>query len=79
MANMIVAVSDRPLLAPVVAAWLVAEFGYPGGRTAAELTARILSTPTGPENAFVLFDQRKPFGTASLAHDDLVSRRDLTT
>jgi GNAT superfamily N-acetyltransferase len=78
MAHTIVAVSDRPELAPVVATWLIAEFGYPGGRTVEELTARILEPPTGPEESFVLFDQDRPVGTASLAHDDLASRRDLT-
>jgi GNAT superfamily N-acetyltransferase len=78
MANTIVAISYRPELAPIVATWLVAEFGYPGSRTVEELTALILSPPTGPEESFVLFDQDKPVGTASLAHDDLASRRDLT-
>jgi hypothetical protein len=33
----IVAVSDRPELAPVVVAWLVDAFGYPGGRTVEEM------------------------------------------
>src|ERR1700722_10552505 len=78
MANAIVAVSDRPELAGVVAAWLVAEFGYPGSRTTEELTALICSPPVGPEESFVLFDQDRPVGTASLSHDDLASRRDLT-
>src|SRR5450631_1843844 len=78
MAHTIVAVSDRPELAPIVAAWLVHEFGYPGGLTLAEMTALILSPPKGPEESFVLFDQDRPPGTASLAHDDLAGRRDLT-
>jgi GNAT superfamily N-acetyltransferase len=78
MANTIVAVSDRSGLAPVVAAWLVAEFGYPGSRTQQELTALILAPPTGPEESFVLLDDDRPVGTASLSHDDLASRRDLT-
>jgi GNAT superfamily N-acetyltransferase len=78
MAHTIVAVSDRPALAGVVAAWLVAEFGHPGGRTVEELTAKILAPPLGPEEAFVLLDGGRPVGTASLAHDDLASRRDLT-
>ena len=34
----IAAVSDRPELAPVVAAWLVDAFGYPGGLTVEEMT-----------------------------------------
>jgi RimJ/RimL family protein N-acetyltransferase len=74
----IVAISDRPDLAPTVAKWLVDEFGYPGSRTLDEMTVLILSPPRGPEETFVLFDRDKPVGTASLAHDDLASRRDLT-
>ena len=74
----IAAVSDRPELAPVVAAWLVDAFGYPGGRTIDEVTALILSPPVGPEETFVLFDQGVPVGTASLAHQDLEARPDLT-
>jgi GNAT superfamily N-acetyltransferase len=58
--------------------WLVAEFRYPGGQTVEELRTRILSSPIGPEESFVLFDHDKPVGTASLSHDDLASRRDLT-
>jgi GNAT superfamily N-acetyltransferase len=70
--------SGRPDLAPIVAAWLVKEFGYPGGRTPEQVTARILAPPNGPEETFVLFEQDKPVGTASLTHDDLASRPDLT-
>jgi len=74
----IVAVSDQPDLAPIVAKWLVDEFGYPGSRTLDEMTELIISPPRGPEETFVLFEQDRPVGTASLAHDDLASRRDLT-
>lgn len=74
----IAAVSDRPELAPVVAAWLVDAFGHPGGRTAEEITALVLSPPVGPEETFVLFDEGVPVGTASLAHEDLEARPDLT-
>ena len=74
----IAAVSDRPELAPVVAAWLVDAFGYPGGRTVEEVMALVLSPPVGPEETFVLFDQGVPVGTASLAHADLEARPDLT-
>lgn len=77
MVTTIVAVSDRPELAPIVAAWLVAEFRHPGSRTVKELAALILSPPIGPEESFVLFDQDKPVGKASLSHDDLTARRDL--
>ena len=54
------------------------EFGYPGGRTPEEKAAAILAPPKGPEETFVLFDQDTPVGTASLVHDDLAARRDLT-
>ncbi len=74
----IAAVSDRPELAPVVAAWLVDAFGYPGGRTVEEVTALVLSPPVGPEETFVVFDRGVPVGTASLAHEDLDARPDLT-
>jgi GNAT superfamily N-acetyltransferase len=68
----------RPDLARIVAGWLVAEFGYPGGRTLEQVVARILAPPNGPEETFVLFEQDRPVGTASLSHDDLASRPDLT-
>lgn len=70
------AVSTRPELAPTVAAWLVSAFG--GSQTVEQMTALILAPPRGPEETFVLFDQDTPVGTASLSHDDLESRRDLT-
>lgn len=78
MTHRIEAVSDRPDLAPIVAAWLLAEFGYPGGRTLAQITERILSPPRGPEETFVIFDHDQPAGTARLKYDDLASRPDLT-
>jgi GNAT superfamily N-acetyltransferase len=78
MDPLIAAIADRPELAPVVATWLVAAFGYPGGWTLEQMTARILAPPRGPEATFVLFDQDKPVGTASLAYDDLPARPDLT-
>jgi GNAT superfamily N-acetyltransferase len=68
----------RPDLARIVADWLVAEFGHPGGRTPELVVARILGPSNGPEETFVLFDQDRPVGTASLRHDDLPSRLDLT-
>lgn len=78
MSYQIEAVSGRPELAPIVATWLVNAFGHPGGRTIEQMTSLILAPPRGPEETFVLIDQDKPVGTASLAHDDLASRRDLT-
>jgi GNAT superfamily N-acetyltransferase len=75
----IIAVSDRPELAPVVAAWLAGAFHRrPGGLTAEELTALLLAPPVGPEETFVLFEGEMPVGTASLAQRDLPARPDLT-
>jgi GNAT superfamily N-acetyltransferase len=75
----IVAVSDQPELAPIVAKWRVAAFfDYPGGYTVEQMTALILEPPNGPEEAFVLFEGEQPVGTAGLVHDDLDARPDLT-
>ncbi len=74
----IAAVSDRPGLAPIVAGWLVEAFGRPGSRNVEDMTALILSPPVGPEETFVLFEQGRPVGTASLAARDLETRPDLT-
>jgi GNAT superfamily N-acetyltransferase len=78
MVYRIVTVSNRPDLAPLVAAWRVEAFGYPGGWTVEELTALLLAPPVGPEETFVLLDQHRPVGTASLLHEDLDTRPDLT-
>ena len=79
MSRRIVAVSDRPDLAPVVARWRVdAFFTHPGGYTVEEMTALILAPPVGPEEAFILFDGGRPVGTAGLVHSDLDTRPDLT-
>jgi hypothetical protein len=54
MAHEIAAVSGRPELAPIVAAWLVDAFGYEGGRTVDQMTALILAPPKGPEETLML-------------------------
>ncbi len=75
----ILAVSERPDLAPLVASWLVEAFHrQPGGMTVEAMAALIRAPPQGPEESFVLFEGDRPVGTASLAHDDLPSRPDLT-
>jgi hypothetical protein len=74
----IVAVSDQPELAPMVATWLLDEFRHPGFPTHEGLTARILAPRTGLEETFVLFEGDIPVATASLARKDLDSRPDLT-
>jgi GNAT superfamily N-acetyltransferase len=78
VAATITTVSDRPDLAPVVAAWRIGAFGYPGGWTVENLTALILARPVGPEETFVLLDGDRPAGTASLEREDLESRPDLS-
>lgn len=79
MSNQIVAVSDRPDLAVLVAQWVVTTFlDYPGGLTVEEMTALIVAPPVGPEETFVLFDHDRPAGTAALVHQDLETRPDLT-
>ncbi len=78
-ARRIVAVSQRPDLAPLVAAWRVAAFfDYPGGYTVAEMTALILAPSAGPREAFVVLAGDVPVGTAALIRSDLESRPDLT-
>ena len=75
----IVPVSQRPELAPLVAAWrLGAFFDRPGGYTVTEMTALILAPPAGPNETFVLFDGDEPAGTAGLMRSDLETRPDLT-
>jgi GNAT superfamily N-acetyltransferase len=75
-----VAISDRPDLASLVARWRVeAFFNYPGGYTAAEMTALILAPLVGPEETFVLFDQDRPVGTAALICTDLDALPNLTS
>ena len=79
MGHTIIAVPDRPDLAPTVASWLVEAFERrPGGRTVEEMAALLLAPPIGPEETFVLLDGEVPAGTASLTHSDLASRPDLT-
>jgi predicted GNAT family acetyltransferase len=78
MGHSIEAVSNRPELAAIVAEWLVGAFGYPGGKSVQEMTTLILQPTNGPEETYVLFDEDRPVATASLVHDDLESRRDLT-
>ncbi|NKC32213.1 GNAT family N-acetyltransferase [Falsiroseomonas selenitidurans] len=76
---MIVALSDRPDLAPLVAAWRIeAFFQGPGPWTEARMLAALLAPKRGPEETFVCFAAAEPVGTASLVCQDLESRPDLT-
>jgi GNAT superfamily N-acetyltransferase len=75
----IVAISEQPELAPMVAAWpWGAFFQHPGAMDVQALTALILLPAVGAEETFVLFDGPTPVGTASLAAQDLDARPDLT-
>ncbi|WP_149539609.1 GNAT family N-acetyltransferase [Siccirubricoccus phaeus] len=79
MERSILAVSQRPELAPLVARWRVeAFFHHPGGCTVEEMTGWILAPPVGPEDNFVLFEGERPVGTAGLVQQDLETRPDLT-
>ncbi len=74
----ITTISHQPALAPLAAAWLQEAFEHPGGRTLEERIALILAPPVGPEETFVLFEDSRPVGTATVAHEDLAARPDLT-
>ena len=68
----------QPDLVPIVAQWLHDAFSYPGSRAVDEIIALLVAPLNGPEETFVLFEDDMPVGTASLAHDDLAARPDLT-
>lgn len=70
--------SARPDLVPMVAQWLHDAFSYPGSRSVEEIVALLAAPLNGPEETFVLFEGNTPVGTASLTHDDLTVRPDLT-
>jgi GNAT superfamily N-acetyltransferase len=70
--------SARPDLVPLVARWLHDAFSYPGSRSVEEIIASFNAPLNGPEETFVLFEDDTPVGKASLTHDDLTVRPDLT-
>ena len=73
----IVALNERPDLAPLVAEWLNAEFGHARGPSL-EQRVEHLRAQASPEQTFVLCDNGIPVATASLVINDLPSRPDLT-
>jgi predicted N-acetyltransferase YhbS len=77
MALDIVALADRPELAPAVAGWLLDEFRHALSPSHETLVAKLLAQKA-PEATFVLFDDDEPVGTAGLVMNDLPSRPDLT-
>jgi GNAT superfamily N-acetyltransferase len=76
MAFNIVALTDRPELAPAVAGWLFDEFRHAFSPSHDEQVAK-LPFQKAPEETFILFDYDVPVGTASLVTNDLPSRPDL--
>jgi predicted N-acetyltransferase YhbS len=70
-------VAARPELAPMVAEWLLDEFGHARSPTHAQLVAMIVAQPASSEDSFVLFADDVPVGTASLVNSDLKARPDL--
>lgn len=76
----ITTVLDRPDLVPIVARWLWQEWGRHKGRTPemSERRLRSRDATTGPEQTWILLDGGIPAATASLVHDDLDTRPELT-
>lgn len=76
----ITTVLARPDLIPPVARWLWMEWGRNKGRTLERVAERLRSrTATmGPEQTWVVLDGDTPVATASLVHDDLDDRPELT-
>jgi predicted GNAT family acetyltransferase len=73
----IVALTDRPELAPAIAGWLLDEFRHALSPSHDEQMAKLLAQKAS-EETFVLFEDNVPVGTASLVMNDLPSRPDLT-
>jgi hypothetical protein len=72
MALNIVALTDRPELAPAVAEWLLDEFRHALTPSHDEQVANLLAQKA-PEETFVSFDDDEPVGTASLVTNELPS------
>ena len=73
-------VAERPELIPAMAPWLWEEWGRRKGRTLETVCARLAARVSrlGPEQSFILLDNGVAAGTASLVHDDLDERPELT-
>jgi GNAT superfamily N-acetyltransferase len=72
--------AERPELAPIVAAWLWEEFRRRRGQSL-EATLAAVEASTAAQwmpRTFVLLDEGRPVGTASLAEHDLDERPDLS-
>lgn len=75
----IVATSDRPDLAPVVARWLWDEFWQANGHSFEETLEAVAHSVTAQPmpRTFILLRDGAPVGTASLVENDLPERPDL--
>jgi N-acetylglutamate synthase-like GNAT family acetyltransferase len=75
----VVTVRERPDLVPVVARWLWDEWRRDDGYSLEEAIARVAkrTSPSGPEQCFVLLVNSAAVATASLTHCDLPARPDL--
>jgi predicted N-acetyltransferase YhbS len=78
MTHRFVSIAARPDLAPMVADWLLDEFGHAGSPTHEQSVQMIRAQSASREDTFVLFADDVPVGTASLVNSDLKSRPDLT-
>lgn len=76
----IVTTAERPDLIPLAAEWIWREWGEPRGRALDDTIARMAAgrATVGPEQTIVLLDAGQPAATASLVHQDLYSRPELT-
>ena len=76
----IVALADRPALVTAIAPWIWQEWGRARPETLEEVTAGMAAKTArlGPEQCFVLLEDGQPVATASLFHQDLDARPDLT-
>ena len=76
----IVTTAARPDLIQAAAEWIWREWGIRRGRALAAVAARMAArtAPCGPEQSIVLLDGGVPAATASLVHQDLDARPDLT-
>jgi GNAT superfamily N-acetyltransferase len=75
----LVTVKDRPDLVPVVARWLWDEWRRDDGYSLEEIISKVAkrTSPSGPEQCFVLLANGEPVATASLTQRDLPARPDL--
>lgn len=78
--SILTTIADRPELVGTVAAWLHAAFWQYDGYTLDDTNATVARSTSrcGPQQTWVLIDGGAPVATASLAHDDLHERPDLT-